>query len=287
MIGHKSKLSAGRSISFNILFVLWFTATGFFLSSYKASGQDAGSTDSLKLDLINPEKVDKKILAGIPVDTIQFNLNTDLRSQLKPLDSIIAYCMANSPTLKFEASQVKKFHYNHKYNRYVWLDGVTGFYNYSYGDQSFLITGSTLAAQASNNLANGYRYGYNIQFPLSLFFTQAPKMKSLKAEVEGAKMKKEEAAIELKRRIIQDYFVMLAAQKMVSIRIEDEESSRLAYEIGSVEMKRGKIHPSELARLRNILAMAESGLEMAKRDFMISYYQFEALLGVKLTFFKK
>jgi len=52
-------------------------------------------------------------------------------------------------------------------------------------------------------------------------------------------------------------------------------------------MQRGKIRPSDLSRLKNVHALAESSLEMSRRDFMIYYYQLESLVGRKLSKFKK
>jgi outer membrane protein TolC len=111
-------------------------------------------------------------------------------------------------------------------------------------------------------------------------------MKQYKAEVEMAKAKKEEEEMTLRRLIIQDYFNLLAAQKLLWIRTQDVESAKLTSEIATVEMKRGKIHPQELSRLKNLQALAESNLEMSKKDFMTYYYVLENWVGVKLNTLK-
>jgi outer membrane protein TolC len=73
----------------------------------------------------------------------------------------------------------------------------------------------------------------------------------------------------------------------MKIRDQDAESARLTAEISNVEMKRGKIHPSELSRMKNVHAIAESNLESSRRDFMMYYYQLEVLVGVKLNTLRK
>ncbi|MCX6186459.1 MAG: hypothetical protein NTU43_05600 [Bacteroidetes bacterium] len=52
-------------------------------------------------------------------------------------------------------------------------------------------------------------------------------------------------------------------------------------------MKRGKIMPSDFSRLKNVQSIAEVNLEISRRDYVTVYSQFEALLGCKLSDFKK
>ena len=111
-------------------------------------------------------------------------------------------------------------------------------------------------------------------------------MKQMKAELEMAKAKRMDQEMDLRRLIIQDYFNLLAAQKLLWIRTQDVESAKLTSEIATVEMKRGKIHPQELSRLKNLQALAESNLELTKKDFMTYYYFLENWIGVKLTSLK-
>lgn len=226
-------------------------------------------------------------LSSIPVDTILFDFEQDLSMQIKPLDSILYYAKIYSPSLKFEDASIEKAMYNLKYTRWLWMNGLTGFLNYTYGDQTTLNSLDNNGAILNNSLGVGYRFGFNAVLPLTEVFGRPNRMKQLKAEHEMAKHKKEEKAIEIEQRVIAAYFNLLNAQKQMKIRVQDTESARLTVEIASVEMRRGKIHPSELSRLKNIHAIAESNLEMSRRDFMIFYYQLESLVGVKLNKLKR
>ena len=225
--------------------------------------------------------------SSIPVDTILFDFDKDLSQQMQPLDSVLKYAILYSPSLKFEDAAIEKAMYNLKYTRYLWMNGITGFYNYSFGNQTNLNSVDNNSAILNNSLGLGYRYGVNVVIPLTEFFGRPNRMKQLKSEHEMAIQKREERLIELEQRVIVAYFNLLNAQKQMNIRVQDTESAKLTVEIAMVEMKRGKIHPSELSRLKNIHALAESNLEMSRRDFMIYYYQLESLVGRKLSKFKK
>lgn len=161
------------------------------------------------------------------------------------------------------------------------------FYNYTYGNQFTSLISSTITdQQLSNNLGIGYRFGVNIQFLLGEIYGRKSKLKSLQAEIETAKQKRAEALIELKRKVIADYYNLIANQKLVKIKQADAESASITVSIAEYEMKRGKIMPSDLSRLKNIQSIADVNLELSRRDYMISYNQFETLLGCRLSNFK-
>lgn len=109
-------------------------------------------------------------LSSIPVDTILFDLNEDLSRQLQPLDSILGVAVRNSNALKFEDASIERAQYNTKYTRYLFLNGVTGFFNYTYGDQTNLNTLNADGSVLNNSLGVGYRVGANITIPMTELF---------------------------------------------------------------------------------------------------------------------
>lgn len=237
----------------------------------------------LPADMLN----EMSLLNSMPVDTLYFDLSKDLSEQLLPLDTLLEIAVANSPAMHFEDASIEKARQHMRYNRYTFLNGVSGFYNYTAGDQVTLIQNTGSDPTLSNAFGVGTRYGINLMLPLSEVVARPNKMKQLKAEITMAKHKRNDIAIEVKRQVISDYFNMISAQRILNIRIQDAESSRLTVEIALVEMKRGKIHPQELSRLKNLHAIAETNLEMSKKEFMTFYYQLETMMGVRLHNLKK
>ncbi len=255
--------------------------------AFKGFGQQFNNNVKSKTDSIVVDTSSKKAVIAI-IDTISFDPNLDLIDQIMPIDSILNYVCKYSPTLKMIEAEGDKSKYNRKYISSLWLNGIGLFYNYTYGNQfTSLVTSTNTDQQLSNNLGVGYRFGVNVQFFLGEIYGRKSRLKSLQAEVEMAKQKRAEALIELKRKVIADYYNLIANQRLVKIKQADAESAGITVSIAEYEMKRGKIMPSDLSRLRNIQSIADVNLEVSRRDYMISYNQFETLLGCSLSNFKK
>lgn len=234
----------------------------------------------------NPQPIKGQDLKGVIIDTISFDPDVDLSSQLPGIDSLITIALLNNPNVRFEDASIRKANYNLKYTKYLWLNGMTGFFNYTYGNQTNLTTINSDGSVLNNSLGVGWRAGFNFTLPFTEIFGRPARIKQLKAEVDMAKAKKDDQIMDLKRMLIQDYFNLMASQKLLWIRTQDVESAKLTAEIATVEMKRGKIHPQELSRLKNLQALAESNLELTKKDFMTYYYFLENWVGVKLSTLK-
>lgn len=205
-----------------------------------------------------------------------------------PLDSILDYACKFSPSVKMVEAEIDRFKFNTKYISTIWLNGIGLFYNYTYGNQFSALASSTSAQTTqSSSLGIGDRYGINIQFQLGEIYGYKNRMKSLKAEVEMARQKRQKVMVEIKRRVIADYYNLFTNQRLVKIKQADAESANITASIAEYEMKRGKIMPAELSRLKNVQSIADVNLELSRRDYITVYCQFEALLGCRLSNFKK
>jgi outer membrane protein TolC len=185
-------------------------------------------------------------------------------------------------------AETNKFKYNRKYISWVWLNALQLFYNYGYGNQINNVVSSNQTVDiATQSLGLGYRVGINFVLPLGDFIGRSARLKSLSFETEVAKHKQDDARRIYKRMIIDDYFILISNQKLLFVKSQDLETSRISAEVALIEMRRGKTQPSELGRIRNIMAIAEINFENARRDFLSSYYKLETTLTVPLTTFKK
>lgn len=265
-------------INFGAFILLLFSG----LNGYAQVGYER--SDSLKSRMANPSTpIDLK-----NIDTLMFDINKDIEEQLIPLDSILYYATENSANLKMAVAETMKFKYNRDYIKWIWLNSVQLFYNWGYGNQiTNIIASNQVNDVATQNLAAGYRFGINVVLPLGDLMGRSARLKSLKSEADMAKYKQDEARRIYKRLIIDDYFALVSNQKLLMVKSQDLETSRITAELAFIEMRRGKTQPAELSRLRNIMAVAEIGYEQAKRDFLSSYYRLETTLTVPLINFKK
>lgn len=240
--------------------------------------------DSLKMRMEKPSSDVKMQI----IDTNTFDINRGIEEQLISLDSIIYYVTEKSANYKMAVAETNKFKYNRDYIKWIWLNSVQLFYNYGYGDQvTYIVSSNQQNDVATQNLGIGYRVGINVVLPLGDLMGRSARLKSLKSETEMAQHKQDEAKRIYKRLIIDDYFALISNQKLLLVKSQDLETSRITAELAFIEMRRGKTQPAELSRLRNIMAVAEVGYEQARRDFLASYYRFETTLTQPLTNFKK
>lgn len=259
----------------------------FACLAYNGFGQQFNSNVKSKTDSIVVDTASKKAIKMV-IDTISFDPNIDLADQLMPIDSILDYACKNSPSVKMVEAEIDRFKFNTKYISTIWLNGIGLFYNYTYGNQFTSLTTNTVSNPTlSSNLGIGDRFGVNIQFLLGEIYGRSNRMKSLRAEVEMARQKRQEVMVEIKRRVIADYYNLITNQRLVKIKQADAESATITASIAEYEMKRGKIMPAELSRLKNVQSIADVNLELSRRDYITVYCQFEALLGCRLSNFKK
>lgn len=221
----------------------------------------------------------------VPRDTLVFNVDLDISLQLLPLDSILQIAYENSPALKYEDAMIETKIQNLRYTRVLMFQGISGFYNYSLGDQSIVVTGTTPVDNAQ--FANGYRYGVNIQIPLSVILGQGRRNKQMKAELLAARHRKDQVRMDVRREIQRIYVNMLEAQRKMNVRAEDAQASFLTVKVAEEELEEGKIPPSEYSRLRNIYAIAQSNLENERANFLRAFYDLEALVGVDMKQLRK
>lgn len=225
-----------------------------------------------------------------PVDTIKrdtliFNLDVDISLQLLPLDTILQIAYSNSPNIKYEESMIKSKVHDYRYNRMLFFQGFSGFYNYAVGNQTMIVTGTTPVDNAQ--LSNGYRAGVNISLPFSTLFGQGQKNKTLRALIEAAHHRRDQIELELRREILRVYVNMLEAQRKLTVRNDDAQSSFLSAQVAEIELGEGKINTTEYARVKNIYAIAQNNVELERANFLRAFYDFETLVGVEMKYLKK
>lgn len=221
----------------------------------------------------------------IPKDTLFFDATRDVSDQLLSLDTIIQIAYKNSPTLKFYDAKVRVSKYNMRYTRMMSFKDVSAFYNYSIGDQQIFVTGTTPVD--NTQFANGYRFGFNLQLPLSTLLGHWPRVKQARAELEATRWRKEEIRLELRREVQLIYVNMIAAQRKLNIRTADAQVALLSANVAEEQLTMGRIPPHEYSRIRNIYAIAAVNLEQERGDFMRAFFDFEALVGVSMNQLRK
>ncbi|MBX9852478.1 MAG: TolC family protein [Cytophagaceae bacterium] len=203
----------------------------------------------------------------------------DLENQLISLDSIIEIALKNSPYLKHDSVMIDAERYDIKLAKRRWHNNVTGFANYASGNQRLVLAGSN---NGQNNILNGYRYGVNVNIPLSDFTARKFQIKRTQAEYNASMYKKEETEMQLRRQVIEEYNRLIAAQKILKIKTSAKENLGVLQQLGEKQFREGSTSLEAYASVSDMAVKAEAEFELAKSNFRSTYLQFEDLVGVDL-----
>ena len=213
-------------------------------------------------------------------DTAYFDLNRDLTEQLVPFDEIYQAALRYSPALQVQSAMANSKLENYRYAKVLALDNVYPFVNYTQGNQTFIATGTN--PTDGLQLSNGTRWGFNVQLPLSSLFGRKNLIQQAKADYQVTQAQKAVIALSLKRELIAIYQNLVVSQRNMKSRLHDEQISLTALRVTEIEAQQGKADPAQLAAVSNTYTVTKTYAERARGDFMINFYDLEALVGVPL-----
>ncbi|MFC4873273.1 TolC family protein [Negadavirga shengliensis] len=210
-----------------------------------------------------------------------FDLNKDLGGQLPPLDELIDMAISNHPTIKLNEELIGSAEARVKLARKSWTNQLRGYFDYGYGNQVILATGPQGTGDLSN-IANGYRAGANISFPLSEIFTRSDRISLQKHELSATYYKSRETELDIANQVIDVYNDLLLAQRLVGIRYTMQEKARVSLTQMEMDFKTGNIDTGVYMRNMEIYTIAQSEYENAKKNFWVAVQKLEILIGQPL-----
>ncbi|MVM34791.1 hypothetical protein GO755_32485 [Spirosoma sp. HMF4905] len=225
-------------------------------------------------------------VASGPVDSLTFDFNQDISVQLISFDEMYKIALAYSPAVKFESALATAQQAAYQLSKMQLLNNVGGFANYSMGNQAILSTG-TSANDQLGQISNGYRVGFNLSVSIHDIFARPQEIKLARATFEANAERKRTAEIQLKRDLFNLYQDLLLSQRVLQIRLRDDQSSLAAYRIAEVEMQKGKITPEAAANNSSRYAESRTTVEQAKTQFIKNIYALELFVGVPIRQLKR
>lgn len=222
------------------------------------------------------------ILAFGQVENVQnIDLNRPIAEQLPPLDSLIDMAVAHHPTVKLNQELEGVAADRVKLEKNSWTEMVRGYYDYSAGNQSLVVTG--LQNNDINNLTNGYRAGVNISLPLYQLTTRKTRIRLQQQELRATEYKTQEVEIEVARLVIEEYNNVIAGQKLMKNQSEMVELARSNFQIAEAEYKTGNMEGAVFIRNAEILNIARANYENVRKEFFIAVQNLELLIGNPLS----
>lgn len=203
-----------------------------------------------------------------------------LALQLPSLDTLMEVAVRNHPSTQLNQAMADATFEKWKVQKRSWSTNVSGFYNYSLGNQSLLIAGTSQSD--ITNIANGYRYGLNVGLPLAELVQRGPRVKAAKAEYDASLYKVEDVANVIRRQVVEEYYNLLASQELMLIKTKAYESAKINERMSQQAYRDGSITILEYTRVLEMTGTAESEYVISRRDFNTIYRQFEVLLGTSI-----
>ncbi|OIN61279.1 hypothetical protein BLX24_01935 [Arsenicibacter rosenii] len=214
-------------------------------------------------------------------DTLYFDFKKDISAQLLPINQLSDLAVASSPLVKYEkqvtVSQLEAI----KLAKSQKFTNASGFVNYSTGNQAILSTTPT-GNDAIGQIANGYRAGVTLQLSLFELFGRKHEVRMAQSNQQAAVYRREAIELQVRRELINLYQDLLTAQRILLVKMLDEENSLTALRIAEIEMQQRKLDPNTLANVSNRYSIVKSSTEEVKGQLLKSFYQLEALVGVPM-----
>lgn len=223
---------------------------------------------------------------GLPIDSMTFDFKQDIAVQLVPFEEMYKLALAYAPSVKFEGAVSSAQLSAYQLSKLQVLQNVTGFANYSTGNQAILSTG-TNASDQLGQISNGYRAGVNVSISIHDLFGRPQQIRLARATYEATRERRRTAEIQLKRDLFNLYQDLILAQRVLQIRLRDDQASLAAFRIAEVELQKGKIAPEAHAFNSNRYAETRTTVEQAKTEFTKSIFALELMVGVPIHQLKR
>lgn len=221
-----------------------------------------------------------------PSDTLYLDITQDLANQLMPFEDIYRIALAKSPAVRYENEIILSQNADYKLSKILILQSATGFTNYSFGNQAIL-SNTSFGADALGQIANGYRTGVGLQLSLYDIFSRGNKIRQARANYQAAILKKESVEQQLKKDLVTLYQDLITSQRILKIRLQDEQAAYTVYRIAESDSQQGRLDPKSMAIASNGYAQTKSISEQARGEFMKNVFYLEILVGVPLQQLKR
>jgi len=213
------------------------------------------------------------------IDTLYFDLSKDLGEQLIPLENIIQIAQKHSPLLKQQDIALESRQLQIRMLKLTPMVGLSLFGNYAMGTQ--LSFASTSSSDVIMTL-NGYRAGVNFTFSLSDLMTRRTRMDQLRNDYRLAQTQRDLVKLDVRREVNRVYHALITAQRLLRVRIREEQQALIAFQAGEIDVQRGRMNQLEFLQLSTLYSNSQVQTETQRGSFLTTFYELEALVGVDI-----
>ena len=219
-------------------------------------------------------------------------LTDDITQMVPPMSALLDSAFAHDPALKFSELQYQIDKGMLRTNKAQWTQDIGMQANIGYGTFDYLYNnniGSTIGTQSQQQTItqtqNQSQYGVGgfIRLPLYDLVNRKNQIRIAKDVMQQAATLAETRKNEIRELIIKQYNDMIVKQRLLKIKSEYLETSRINTQMAEKGFVKGTISLDDYARVSDIGTRTESDFESAKMDFINSYMIMEVMTGVNFN----
>lgn len=225
--------------------------------------------------------------SGLAGDTLYLDINQDIAVQLLPFDDLMKVAVTHSPIIRGQSDVANALNETQEITKLQILQNLGGFANYSTGNQAIVTTGGSSQNGNLAQIANGYRVGVDVRFPIYELFSRKHQIRQANFNYKAALAQKEIAELQLKRELIGIYQDMITAQQLLKLILIDEQASLAALRVAETEIQKGQITADAMASVTSRYVQTKSSSEQAKGNFLKNVRYFEVLVGMPIQRLKR
>jgi outer membrane protein TolC len=213
----------------------------------------------------------------------------DPANAFPPMRVMIDSAIKKNALVRYSDQEIDSKEYNLKSQQTSWTRNVGIQADTRYGTFDNFST-NTAEGQNPSILATktsqfNYGVGAYVKVPFYDIFNHKTQINQAKTELSQAISMAEAQRDEVTKMVIRQYNDLIMKQRLLRIKTQNLESSKINMEMGEKEFKSGVINLSEYVRISDIISRAESDYEAARADFITGYMLLEEITGIKFNIY--
>lgn len=222
-------------------------------------------------------------LLGPASDTLPTNRPPQASQQLPSLETIIDLCLAYSPVLRLQDSEVEKYFNEVKTRRGTWSDFVFADLGAGVTNQPFLSQGNDGNVSFLNyDMIQYYRAGILVRMPLSSLTHQHREVTVAKTAYQSAQLKREVITQELTNQVTSLYYEVVADLQLLKIKSETRQFLSLEKTLAEESLNVNGVAPPNLKDVTLEAAAADMEYELLRKQLLTHWRLLENMIGQKL-----
>jgi outer membrane protein TolC len=196
---------------------------------------------------------------------------------------VIDSAIKNNALLKYRNQEINAKESNLKSQQVSWTKNVGIQADTRYGTFDNFSTntseGQTPSILATKSSQFNYGVGAFVKIPFYDLFNHKNQINIAKSELNQAESMAEAQREEITQMVIRQYNDLILKQRLLKIKSQNMESSKINMQMGETQFKSGVINLSDYVRISDIVSRAEADYESARADFITAYMVLEEIAG--------